>query len=363
MNDRQHPPANGSAGGLLAAGGLFLDVVFAGLPGVPRLGEEQWTSDFGWGPGGIANFAIAASRLGCPTAIAAAVGDDPLSDLARSVLAVEHIDTSALRRVPGWQLPVTAGLGWERDRALVTGGVPAPVPLPDVLAGVAYPAVATVHVEPGLAQWISPAAAAGTRVFADLGWDATGVWDTAVLDDLAGCHAFLPNDLEAMAYTRTDTARDAVHALADRVPLSVVTLGGRGVLAVDSYTGEEVTAPPVVVPVRDTTGAGDVFGAALATATLTGWPLRERVDLAALVAAICVSRPGGAAGAPRCDELLPWLDAHPDVDGGRFGFLRDALADDRSRLPLLGADDLTGPDAHVRPGSTSDRTLTTPTPR
>lgn len=363
MNDRQHPPAHSAVGGLLAAGGLFLDVVFAGLPGVPRLGEEHWTSDFGWGPGGIANFAVAASRLGCPTAIAAAIGTDPLSDLARSVLETERIDTSTLRVLPDWRVPVTAGLGWGTDRALVTGGTPAPLPLADVLVDCPPAAVATVHVEPGLGQWISQAAATGTKVFADLGWDATGAWDTAVLDELAGCHAFLPNDLEAMAYTRTDTPRDAVHALADRVPLSVVTLGGRGVLAVDSTTGEEVVAPPVRVDVRDTTGAGDVFGAALATATLTGWTLRERVDLAALVAAICVSRPGGAAGAPRCDELVPWLDAHPDTDGGRFGFLRDALAATPDRLPLVGVGHPAEATADLRGGSPSDRPLTTPTSR
>ena len=204
MNDRQPPPANGSAGGLLAAGGLFLDVVFAGLPGAPRLGEEQWTSEFGWGPGGIANFAMASSRLGCPTAIAAAVGHDPLSDLARSVLVAERIDTAALRPVAGWHLPVTAGLGWDRDRALVTGGTPAPVPLVDVLAAVPFPAVATVHVEPGLGQWISRAAAAGTKVFADLGWDATGAWDTTVLDDLKSQREGLNSKIESLRGFESD---------------------------------------------------------------------------------------------------------------------------------------------------------------
>ncbi len=337
MNVR-HPPA--TAPGLLAAGGLFLDVVFAGLPGAPRPGEEQWTSDFGWGPGGIANFAITAARLGCPTAICAAVGDDPLSDVCRDALGVEGIDVSGLGTVPGWRVPVTASLGYPGDRALVTGGTPSPIPLADVLDRAPAMAVATVHMEPGLSEWVRSATAAGTAVYADLGWDGSGAWDPSVLDELDGCHAFLPNDREAMAYTRTDDAITAARKLADRVPLSVVTLGARGVVAVDASTGEEVVAAPVPIRALDTTGAGDVFGAALATAGLTGWDLRDRIDFAALVAAITVSRPGGASTAPRLHELIPWLDGHPAAEtGDRYTFLRNALGDRTSpSLPLRHLD-------------------------
>lgn len=355
--------SNSSAGpAVLVAGMLFLDVVFADLPAAPRLGEEQWTADFGWGPGGIANFAITAARLGSSTAISAAIGDDPLSDLCRSMLETERIDVAGLRAVPGWRVPVTAALGYDADRALVTGGTPSPLALADVLAGAPAAAVATVHMEPGLAGWVRSTSAAGTRIFADLGWDGTGDWDPAVLDELDGCHAFLPNDREAMAYTRTDEPLVAARVLAERVPLSVVTLGGRGVVAVDAATGEEVVAAPVPIRAVDTTGAGDVFGAALATATLTGWDLRSRVDFAALVAAITVSRPGGAAGAPRCNELIPWLDARPETDGGRFGFLRDALSGTSDRLPLVGVGDPDDP-AHAPTGPESPLALPTPTSR
>ena len=85
-------------------------------------------------------------------------------------------------------------------------------------------------------------------VFADVGWDPTGAWSA----DRAGpavalCHAFLPNAVEAMAYTRTDTPHDALYALADRVPLAVVTNGAHGALAIDSTTGEEASVPALRV--------------------------------------------------------------------------------------------------------------------
>lgn len=314
--------------GLLTVGQLFLDLVYAALPEAPTPGREIWTADFGLTPGGIANFAIVGARLGFPTRVVAAVGTDRQSGLCLDLLAAEGIDLGGAVEVAGWSLPVTASLGWAGDRALVTGGTPAPLTADELLAaGPPRAAVATAHLEPGGSRWLSAASAAGTRVFGDVGWDESGVWDTAILAQLSDCYAFLPNDLEAMAYTRADDARAAARSLAERVELSVVTMGAEGVIAVDSGTGEEVVRPTVRIRAVDTTGAGDVFGAALAVATTAPWSLAERVDFACLVAAVTVSLPGGASAAPRLDELLPWLAVHPDAAApGRYDFLRDALA-------------------------------------
>ena len=49
---------------VLVAGDVFLDLVFAGVDGVPRPGTEVRARDFGIAPGGIANQAIASRRLG-----------------------------------------------------------------------------------------------------------------------------------------------------------------------------------------------------------------------------------------------------------------------------------------------------------
>jgi len=321
--------ASGPTPRLLTAGQLFLDLVFADLAGAPRLGEEHWTPTFGWGPGGIANYAIAAARLGVPTVLAADVGTDAFSHLVRERLADEGI-TTAMRENADWNIPVTAALGYGGDRALVTGGRPA-APLASLLADAPVTPVAAVHIDVSVSDWVRERAARGTKVFADIGWDAEGDWDPQVLSVLDGCHAFLPNEAEALAYTRTDDTRAAARALAERVPLSVVTRGGHGAIAVDASTGEEVDVAAVAIEFVDATGAGDVFGGALAAAELTAWALRERVDFATLVAAVTVSRPGGAAAAPRLDELVPWLDAHPGAaDPARFAFLRDALHDGAS---------------------------------
>lgn len=321
--------ASGPTPRLLTAGQLFLDLVFADLAAAPRLGEEHWTPAFGWGPGGIANYAIAAARLGVDTVLCADAGTDALSRLVRERLTDEGIG-DGIREVPDWALPVTAAMNYDGDRALVTGGRPA-APLASLLHDAPVTQVAALHIDDSVSEWVRERAATGTKVFADIGWDADENWNPAALDVLDGCHAFLPNEAEARAYTRADDARTAARALAERVPLAVVTRGGHGVIAVDAAAGDEVEIDAVAVHFVDATGAGDVFGGALASAELTAWPLRERVEFAALVAAITVSRPGGAAAAPRLDELLPWLDAHPAAaDPARFAFLRAALHDGAS---------------------------------
>ncbi len=311
---------------VLTAGQLFVDIVYSRLPRPPQPGEEIWTPDFGWSPGGIANLALAASRLGAHTAVCAAVGTDALSSLCIDQLSHDHIDLSGLRACQDWSLPVTASLGYDGDRALVTGGVPSPTTTAELLAEAPHAEVAALDLDPSTSEWARTASTHGTRVFADLGWDNTESWDPATLDGLDGCHAFLPNEVEALSYTRTESAREAARRLAQRVPLVVVTLGARGCLAVDSSTGEEELVPPVPIRAVDPTGAGDVFGGALMVATLTPWSLRERLDFASLVSAISVSRPGGASATARVDELVTWLDEHPETDHGRFGFLRNSLA-------------------------------------
>ncbi|MEU0879755.1 PfkB family carbohydrate kinase [Lentzea sp. NPDC005914] len=187
-------------------------------------------------------------------------------------------------------------LSYDDDRALVTHGTPPPAlhtTAPSTKASI-------VHLDP--VADISVSDLPGL-VFADVGWDPTHQWRPELLRQLEHCHAFMPNEVEAMAYTRTDTSWNALKKLADVVPIAVVTRGARGALAVDNVTGEHAEVDGVNVDSVDSTGAGDVFGAAFVHATLTGMPLSERLQFANKAAAISVQRPGGATAAPTLSEL------------------------------------------------------------
>lgn len=116
---------------------------------------------------------------------------------------------------------------------------------------------------------------------------------------------FTPNEAEALAYTRAGTVEEAAARLAGMCPMCVVTRGAAGALAVAPGLRAAVPAPPVAAD--DTTGAGDVFSAALAWALLRGRGVRGALVFAVHAAALSTTRRGGASAAPALDEVEGFL--------------------------------------------------------
>ncbi|GGS18855.1 carbohydrate kinase [Streptomyces humidus] len=315
---------------VLLTGLLFYDIVLTGLGGPPTPGEEIWTTGMGCGPGGIANLAVAASRFGLRTCLATVFGDDFYGAHCHEVLAgQEGVDLALSRTAPGWPTPVTVALAEGHDRALVTHGQEPPYSQDVLLGDPPEARTALVHLEAEPRGWLAKAAANGTRIFADVGWDPTREWSADLLEQLALCHAFLPNESEAMAYTRTGTAAAALGALAELVPVAVVTRGADGAIAVDQSTGEYAEVPALAGDVLDATGAGDVFGASFVAASLGGWPLVERLRFAVLAAGLSVRRHGGALAAPGWYGVERWWRSLDDPELKRaYGFLADRIPAD-----------------------------------
>lgn len=324
-------------------GTVFLDIIFTGLDSAPVRGTESWARGMGSSPGGVANMATALARLGLRTSLAAAFGDDHYGEYCWDALEQgEGINLSLSRTVPGWHSPVTVSMAYESERTMVSHGheapptEPAPECPPRARAAVACLAAAR-------AEWIGKAARKGTRVFADVGWDESGRWDQGDLADLEHCEAFLPNAEEAMRYTRTDCPRTAAHALAEKVPLVVVTLGAGGAYAVDGSTGESAQVPAIEVEALDPTGAGDVFVAGFVTGTLADWPLADRLAFAGLTAALSVQEFGGSLSAPGWSEVAAWWQQVQDVDDQdpaalrRYAFLEALLPAPSRPWPLRRA--------------------------
>jgi sugar/nucleoside kinase (ribokinase family) len=143
----------------------------------------------------------------------------------------------------------------------------------------------------------------GARVVADVGWDPTEAWSPQFLRRLEHVDIFLPNAVEAMAYTRAHTPAHALDALAERVPVVVVKQGCEGAIAIDTTTGERAAARALPVEALDPTGAGDVFAAGFVFGTLAGWPLAERLRFANLCAGLSVRHYSGSLGAPCWGEI------------------------------------------------------------
>jgi sugar/nucleoside kinase (ribokinase family) len=313
-------------------GTVFFDIVFIGLEAAPKTGTEVWASGMGSGPGGVANLAVACSRLGLRTSLATAFGEDLYGDYCRQTLSVqEGVDLAYSRYVTGWHSPVTVSVVYEGERTMITHGHIAEVQ--DQLVRQPPPArMAYIDLGTERQPWVDAFATNGGLVFADLGWYEEDQWDIGRLrESLSGCHSFSPNSIEAMSYTRTDSPEAALARLSELVPLAVVTCGADGAIAHDQATGEVVRAAAVPVEAVDPTGAGDVFLAGLMFGTAAGWPVAHALRLANLGAALSVRHFGGALAAPGWGDIAGWWHETGSKDPAlaeRYAFVESNLPDE-----------------------------------
>lgn len=312
------------------AGTVFMDMIFTGLPGLPAPGTELLSGGLGSAPGGSANLAVAMSRLGLQAGLAAAFGDDMFGAyLWRALAEQEGVDLSLSRRLARWPTPVTVSLPHDSDRSMITHHRPLPISPDELVSRAPRTKTCFVELDRGVPHWAVELREAGTIVFADVGWDPSQVWSDDVLGRLRHVDVFLPNAVEAMAYTRTRDPDAALEALAELVPVVVVKLGCHGAAAVDNTTGERARAPALPVEALDPTGAGDVFAAGFVFGTLAGWSLAERLKFANLCAGLSVRHCSGSLGAPCWGELAAFGESAdlPQEVLAEYGFIVPYIPD------------------------------------
>jgi len=263
------------------------------------------------GKGG--NQAVAAARLGAPTAFVGAVGDDPFGAEARLALEAEGIDLRGLVTLPAEATGVALILvesGGENSIAVAGGANGALTPEhvgralrtlglhsdDVVLVGHEIPTASTREAlrlagEAGATTILNPAPAygldAGTLALADILTPNRG--ELAVLADDDGPVAG-PIALSLLESTSGRAGRAVV-----------VSLGGDGALLVDAAGSVPLPAPPVEVV--DTVGAGDTLNGALAAGLAAGLGLPDAARRAVTAASLAVTREGAREGMPTLAEL------------------------------------------------------------
>ena len=270
----------------------YLDYTFVGLEALPGPGEERFAGDMLRSPGGGAITAVGAKRLGLNTALVAPLGDDLAGDFVRRALEAEGV---AFGEPRGNRTPTTVVMPVAGERSMVTVD-------PGVRARAA-------DLEP-----LSPRAVAATLEQVDLLPDGTCAFVTCGDDDARAFAGRLPrvrhklralivNRREASVLTGASSPEEAARALATVAETAVVTLGPAGAMAVVDdrpIAVDGVNATAVV----DTTGAGDLFAAALAWADLLGADPEVALAWANLYAGMSVGSHTGVGGAVSRVRLL-----------------------------------------------------------
>ena len=285
---------------LLTVGEAFQDLIFAGLPYMPRAGEELRTEQFvATIGGGAAITATAASRLGLRTAIVSALSREAVRALRADSVRVVNV------KRPAEAHAVTVAVSTIRDRSFVTfDGVNDQLEarLPAAFARISARHVHFAFAPRRCGPWIKRLQrlrARGVTTSWDFGWNPA-LRTVEGFAALVGAVDFIfLNEAEVALYAPRRRRAPAYAYWRRAGRQAIVKLGSRGSQWIGGgRNGEDVTVPAPRVRAVDTTGAGDAFNGGFLTAWLEGRSPRECLRLGNFVGAQSTLALGGIAGLP-----------------------------------------------------------------
>ena len=299
--------------------GSFIVDLMARAPHLPGTGETVKGHGFLIGPGGKgSNQGVAACRAGADVDMVTRIGTDYFGQLALESFAREGMHTRFVTKDgelgTGTALIMVDDTTGE-NKILVAPGACSNITEADIEN--ARPAIEAnpvflTQLETNLdatEKAVGIAAAAGAKIILN------PAPVSEVPDALLGLVDILtPNEVEASMLSGIDV-RHPDDAIAAAVALMkrgarnvIITLGGRGLLAATEAGGRFI--PALGVEAVDTTGAGDAFNGALATAIAEGKGFFEAAEFASVAAGLSVTRIGTAPAMPsrkEIDRAIPGL--------------------------------------------------------
>jgi sulfofructose kinase len=251
--------------------------------------------------------AIAASRLGAAVRLLGRVGDDAAADFLRGRLRAAGVEARGLESVRGTQTSLASVIVDAQGARQIYIHRGDAIARAHALDTRQLEGADVVLTDP---RWPDGAAAA-------LAWarehDVPSLLDADVaplasLDRLVPMARWVAFSEPGLALWARGRPRDEALAAAraQGPALALVTLGADGARWLDASGAARQVQPPAVQAI-DTTGAGDVFHAALAMALAEGRSTAEAVAWACAAAAFKCERGFGAEAAPTRAELDAWL--------------------------------------------------------
>ncbi len=301
---------------IIGPGSLNVDVT-GYAPRLPAAGETRMGSAIRFSPGGKGNNQMtAAHRAGAETRIIGCRGDDPLGRIMAAHYASEGMSEAHIAICPD----ATTGSALieidEQDgqnRILIMPAANGLVDRDRVYAAEAD--FATADVVLTQFETTTDAVLAAKELAAQ--YRKPFILNPAPYVDVPaelfnGVDYVTPNETEAEAFTgvKVESTEDCRKAAACFLNMGVknivITLGVRGVYYTDGV--RELTVPALSVKAVNTTGAGDAFNGALATAIGEGYDVETALKFATCTSAISVTREGAAASMPTREEIETMLE-------------------------------------------------------
>ncbi len=312
---------------VLVIGFSCVDIVFSGLPHWPTLGHELYARDIAVGVGSIFNTAATLSRLGMQVGLLTELGNDFFSRYTLDEIDRAGITREFITQHPFPMRAVSICLAHEGERGFVSYADSAAghvLHMLDALSpdlnpqGEKAAALLAEHVratldrhdfdaiflyaQPNLHPLLDLLTGRNLPIFFDVGWDTEQLANRQIFEVLKRGHVVMPNRLEAMYMTGTNTAEDALSALKEIIPSVIVKVGVDGVIA--WHEGCYWTCPALPVEkVVDTTGAGDAFNGGFMYGMLKGYSFADALRCGTICGSLSTTALTGTAAVPTATQL------------------------------------------------------------
>jgi ribokinase len=287
--------------------GSYVVDLMVRAPHLPISGETVRGSMFKYGPGGKgSNQGIAAHRAGAQVCMITKVGNDIFAEAALENYRSEGMDLTHIYQSSDHSTGAALIMVDERTGANKIAVVPgAADSITSAEIERARPSIEQADVFltqletniDAVEQAVGIASRVGVLVI--LNPAPVQAVSDAVLSQVS---IITPNESEASLLTGIEVDSDesalrAAHALLQRGPkIAIVTLGDKGSLIVTRERSWRV--PPLVVQTVDSTGAGDAYNGALATALAEGTAIEVAARFASVAAGLSVTNVGTALAMP-----------------------------------------------------------------
>ncbi len=276
------------------------DIIFGGLPRIPKQGEEIYCGHFEVKAGGGANTPMVLGRIGVPVRFLTSTGEDFFGGMVRKALQESRVELADTGIRAGSATPVSAVLSTKEDRSFVSYGGDGGDFVTEKRLEEEIRQADIVHTYLGycLHYPISRLCAAyGKKLSLDTSCvDADSMEE--VKEILRTCHFLKVNEEEAMKLTKESEPWRAAEALAAMgIEHVIVTMGAKGSIALCG--GKRYEQPAISMGVCvDACGAGDSFAAGILTGAAAGLSMADMLKLGAVLSGMCVTWYGGVS-----DEL------------------------------------------------------------
>lgn len=280
------------------------DLLYVGMPRIPREGEEIYAKGLSIQMGGgVPATLLTLSRLGIPVKLSTFLGEDVFSKVVEKELSQNGIDFANLYSGMGMPVTVTSTMITTGDRTFVS--YRDEVPITDRVLERIYQQsrdAKLVEMHSGFLEVYRKLKSDSVTMLLDTGWeDDLSIEKYEEYIELADYYT--PSRKEAQKITGTGTPEDAIKILGKYFKNPIVKLDREGCMVMKDG---EISVVPSIPDFRavDPTGAGDAFLAGLMYGLFYDYDIRTSILFGNITGGACVSGIGCVSSYVKEPELL-----------------------------------------------------------